>query len=156
MSSGTGSSDRESPERARSRNRPPEYGDRALDRTEETLDESRDLRPVALPEGASRQSEATLLEVGAALSPTDSSLSVVQFDEVPDQQPLDYASGVQSPDDLEFECRTDTLAAALDTPSSTANSSATILSGPSPTLSTSVASMCCGGTRCVVRRLATG
>jgi hypothetical protein len=71
---------------------------------------------VALPEGASRESEATLLKIGGALSPEGSRLSVVQFDEVPDQQPLDYASGVQSPDDLEFECRTDTLAADLDVP----------------------------------------
>ncbi|KAA9406532.1 amino acid permease [Haloarcula sp. CBA1131] len=92
-------------------------GDRALDRTEETLDETAETAVlVALPEGSSRRSEATLLEVGAALTPNGSSLSIVQFDEVPDQQPLDYASGVQSHDDLEFECRTDTLAAEFDVP----------------------------------------
>ncbi|MFC6729431.1 universal stress protein, partial [Natronoarchaeum mannanilyticum] len=71
---------------------------------------------VALPEGASRETEATLLSVAADLArPHDGHVSVVQFDEVADQVPLEAATE-QSAADLEFEDRTDELASDADVP----------------------------------------
>jgi hypothetical protein len=91
----------------------------ALERTEAALGENASTGAtllVALSENDGPESESTLLHLAATLCPDDGRLVVVQFDEVPDQTPLRYASGVQSADDLEFERRTDELAASLDVP----------------------------------------
>lgn len=71
---------------------------------------------VALRSDASRLDENRLLEVAAPIATArDSHVRVVRFDEVPDQYPLDQATD-QSPEDIEFEERTDELAAQFDVP----------------------------------------
>jgi len=93
-------------------------GQRALDRTREQLAESQGTSVlVALPEGVDERTERTLLQVAAGIVREEGgSVVVVQFDQVPDQQPLDYATGVKSESDVEFERRTGELAADLDVP----------------------------------------
>jgi len=72
---------------------------------------------VALDEGASEADERALLEVAAGVARSDDgSVTVVQFDRVPDQTPLDYAEGVRSDADRAFEARTDRLLAEFDVP----------------------------------------
>ncbi|WP_436909569.1 amino acid permease [Halosimplex marinum] len=72
---------------------------------------------VALEEGAGESRERTLLEVAAGLARSDDgTVTVVQFDRVPDQTPLDYAEGVRSDADRAFEERTDRLLAEFDVP----------------------------------------
>ncbi|PSP64391.1 amino acid transporter [Halobacteriales archaeon QH_8_67_27] len=72
---------------------------------------------VAVTEDTSEARERTLLEVAAGVAQRDGgSITVVQFDRVPDQTPLDYAEGVVSEADREFEERTDRLLAEFDVP----------------------------------------
>ena len=71
---------------------------------------------VAVPEGMNRSNERTLVEVAADLArPQHGSVSVVRFDHVADQVPLDAATE-QSPEDVEFEERTDEMTADFDVP----------------------------------------
>ena len=90
-------------------------GQRALDRTADAMATETDVL-VALPERADEASEATLLDIAETVCPADGRITAVQFDEVPDQQPLSYASDAQSADDLAFERRTDELAADISVP----------------------------------------
>jgi len=94
-----------------------EVGRKAVGRTREAIEPTDDYEAlVAIPEGASRETEATLLSVASDLArPHDGHVSVVQFDEVADQVPLTAATE-QSAADLEFEERTDELAADGDVP----------------------------------------
>ncbi|MFC7138625.1 amino acid permease [Halosimplex aquaticum] len=72
---------------------------------------------VAVTEDTTEERERTLLSVGASLARRDDgSVTVVQFDQVPDQTPLDYAEGVVSDADQRFEERTDRLVTDLDVP----------------------------------------
>ena len=69
---------------------------------------------IALRQDASRLEENRLLQVAAPVAQTRGSrIRVVRFDEVPDQYPLDQATG-QTPSDIEFEERTDDLADQYD------------------------------------------
>ncbi|MDS0277499.1 APC family permease [Halomicroarcula sp. S1AR25-4] len=90
-------------------------GQEAVERTETALDDSLDETVlVALPEDADRESERTLLELASTLCSEDGRVAAVQFDEVPDQTPLRYASSVQTGSDVAFERRTDELSAGVD------------------------------------------
>ena len=92
-------------------------GQQAIERTRTALAETAsETVLVALPEGASAESERSLVSLASTLCPDDGRVVVVQFDEVPDQTPLRYAAGVQSVTDAEFERRTDELAADVDVP----------------------------------------
>ncbi len=91
-------------------------GQRAVDRTRERLADDTTTVLVALPEGAGERSERALLTVADGVVDDDGTVVAVQFDAVPDQQPLAYASGETTTADLEFERRTDVIAADLDTP----------------------------------------
>ncbi|WP_123538316.1 amino acid permease [Halosimplex salinum] len=72
---------------------------------------------VAVTEETSEARERTLLHVAASLARRDDgSVTVVQFDRVPDQTPLDYAEGVVSDADRAFEAQTDRLVADVDVP----------------------------------------
>ncbi|WP_415380711.1 amino acid permease [Halosimplex sp. TS25] len=72
---------------------------------------------VAVTEDTTESRERALLTVGASLARRDDgTVTVVQFDQVPDQVPLDYAEGVVSDADRRFEERTDRLVADLDVP----------------------------------------
>ncbi|QIO24512.1 APC family permease [Haloarcula sp. JP-L23] len=92
-------------------------GQRALDRTEDALSATSGTDVlVALPEGTSGDREQNLLELAGWLCDDDGRVTVIQFDEVPDQTPLSYASTIQSQSDIEFERRTDSLAAEMGVP----------------------------------------
>jgi len=72
---------------------------------------------VALTEDTSRDREQALLRIAADVArENDGSVTVVQFDEVPDQAPLERASEVQSPADVRFEDQTAELCAEFDVP----------------------------------------
>ncbi|QLK25082.1 amino acid permease [Natrinema zhouii] len=72
---------------------------------------------VAITEATSEQRERTLLRIAADIArENDGSVTVVQFDEVPDQVPLQQASETQSPADVEFEERTRPLTEEFDVP----------------------------------------
>lgn len=69
---------------------------------------------IALRGDASRLDENRLLEVAAPIARSRGSrIRVVRFDEVPDQYPLDQATGM-TPEDIEFEERTDAIAREYD------------------------------------------
>ena len=69
---------------------------------------------VAIRRDVSRLEENRLLQVAAPVADARGSvLRVIRFDEVPDQYPLEQATE-QSPADVEFEERTDELAAELE------------------------------------------
>jgi len=70
---------------------------------------------VALTREASEDRERSLLSLAADLVRADDGrVVVVQFDEVPDQAPLDHAAEVQSPADVRFEERTEDLSGEFD------------------------------------------
>ena len=72
---------------------------------------------VAITEETSEQREQTLVRIAADVAhENDGSVTVVQFDEVADQVPLQQASETQSPADVEFEERTEPLTEAFDVP----------------------------------------
>lgn len=92
-------------------------GRSVVDRTESALRSSGYDVFVALTEGTSEQRERRLVRLAADIArKNDGGVTVVQFDEVPDQVPLEYASETQSPADLEFEERTDRLSNEFDVP----------------------------------------
>jgi len=70
---------------------------------------------LALTREATEERERSLLSLAADLvRPRDGRVVVVQFDEVPDQAPLDHAAEVQSPADVRFEERTEHLCEEFD------------------------------------------
>jgi amino acid transporter len=72
---------------------------------------------VAVTEGTDETTERRLLRVAAGLARGDGvGVTVVQFDAVPDQTPLDHAVGELSDADAAFEERIDALAADVDVP----------------------------------------
>ena len=90
-------------------------GERVVERTREALAGRTGMTVlVALPEDADERAERALLRVADAVVGPDGTVVVAQFDKVPDQQPLRYAIGHQSPADVEFERRTDELAEAFE------------------------------------------
>ncbi|PSP56610.1 amino acid transporter [Halobacteriales archaeon QS_1_67_19] len=93
-------------------------GRRAVEQTRATVSGSGGYEVlVPVTETTSEAREASLLHVAADLARQGSgAVRVVQFDEVPDQLPLERASTEQSPADIEFEERTDRLAADVDAP----------------------------------------
>ena len=94
-----------------------EAGRQYLEETEAQLAETEgDEVLVAIRRDVSRIEENRLLQVAAPIAKSRGSrLRVIRFDEVPDQYPLDQATE-QSPEDVEFEERTDELARDLDVP----------------------------------------
>ena len=92
-------------------------GQQFVDETEQRLSDTPGQEVlVALRGDASRLDENRLLEVAVPIATARGShVRVVRFDEVPDQYPLDQASE-QSPDDIEFEQRTDELAEQFEVP----------------------------------------
>jgi amino acid transporter len=72
---------------------------------------------VAVDPETSAEREEALLAVAADLArPHDGQIVVVQFDSVPDQLPLEYATETQSPADVRFERVTAGLASDVDAP----------------------------------------
>jgi amino acid transporter len=72
---------------------------------------------VALTEQMDEDRETVLLRLAADLvRQHDGHVTVLRFEEVPDQTPLPDAAETQSPDDITFEQRTDEIAADLDVP----------------------------------------
>lgn len=72
---------------------------------------------VALGQNTSTSHENVLVRLAAAVAHRqDGTVTVVRFDDVPDQLPLDSAAEMQSPDDLEFERRMEKLQTQLDVP----------------------------------------
>jgi len=70
---------------------------------------------VAVPEETPLPQERTLLDVAVAVARAhDGTISVVRFETVPDQQPLDYAAESWSPADVRFEEETGSLAENVD------------------------------------------
>ena len=94
-------------------------GQQAAERTRAALDTGQraDRVVVGTTEDLRPDRETALVEVGAALTGAlDGGLTVVRFDAVPDQLPLDSAAEVQSPDDVDFETRMDRFGASVDGP----------------------------------------
>lgn len=94
-------------------------GKRAAERTRVTFGETTeaDQIVVGITEEIRPDREAHLVEMGEALARArDGYLSVVRFDAVPDQLPLEPAAEMQSPDDVEFEARMERLEDTFDIP----------------------------------------
>ncbi|WP_101296120.1 amino acid permease [Halegenticoccus soli] len=90
-------------------------GRSAIGRTEASLAPAAYDVVVALTEGTTEERERRLVHIAADMARKhDGGVTVVQFDEVPDQIPLDYASETQSPADLRFEAQTDHVSAEFD------------------------------------------
>ncbi len=69
---------------------------------------------IALRDDVSKTEENRLLQIAAPIAQTRGSrISVIRFDEVPDQYPLEQATG-QTPEDIEFEKLTDELTQQFD------------------------------------------
>jgi len=72
---------------------------------------------VALSQETDRSREEALIRMAGALAHRRAgSVTVVRFDTVPDQMPLEPAAEMQSPDDLEFEQRMEALQSELEVP----------------------------------------
>jgi amino acid transporter len=70
---------------------------------------------VALTREATEERERSLLALAADIvRPNGGRVVVVQFDEVPDQAPLNHAAEVQSPADVRFETQTEGLSEEFD------------------------------------------
>ncbi|MFC7225683.1 amino acid permease [Halalkalicoccus sp. GCM10025322] len=94
-----------------------EAGQSVVDRTAESLSSEEYDVLVALTEGTAEERERRLVRIAADMARKhDGVVTVVQFDEVPDQISLDYASEVQSPADLQFEAQTDHVSQEFDVP----------------------------------------
>ncbi|MGQ5517985.1 amino acid permease [Halococcus saccharolyticus] len=94
-----------------------EVGKQAVDRTRDAVTPTEGYEAlVAVPEDVAASHEGMLVDVAADLAvPQHGAVSVIRFDEVADQVPLEAATE-QSPTDIEFEERADTLATDLDIP----------------------------------------
>jgi amino acid transporter len=94
-----------------------ETGRSIVDRTRESLGEDAYDVLVALTEGTTEERERRLIRIAADMARKQGGgVTVVQFDEVPDQIPLDHASETQSPADLRFEEQTSHLSEEFDVP----------------------------------------
>jgi len=72
---------------------------------------------IAVTEDTDESRERTLLHAATSIARRDDgSVTVAQFDQVPDQTPLDYAENVVSDADRRFEAQTDRLSADVDVP----------------------------------------
>jgi amino acid transporter len=93
-------------------------GNRAVERTKSTFQDIEGYEVlVAITETTDEARERSLLRIAADIArENDGSVTVVRFDEVPDQAPLEQASQTQSPEDIEFERRTSKLTEAFDVP----------------------------------------
>ncbi|QSW98483.1 universal stress protein [Haloterrigena alkaliphila] len=92
-------------------------GREAVDRTEASLESQAYDVLVALTEGTTEEREQRLVHIAADMARQhDGGVTVIQFDEVPDQVPLQYASETQSSADLQFEAQTDHLSEEFDVP----------------------------------------
>jgi amino acid transporter len=94
-------------------------GARSIERTKAAFagDRSEDEVLVAVTEDVQPARERALTEVGAAVADAqDGHLTVVRFDEVPDQMPLEPAREMQTPGDVDFERRMAELEAGLNVP----------------------------------------
>ncbi|PGF15453.1 amino acid transporter [Natrinema sp. CBA1119] len=93
-------------------------GRKAVEQTKATVETADGYEVlVAITEKTSEQRERTLVRIAADVArENDGSVTVVQFDEVADQVPLQQASETQSPADVEFEERTEPLTEAFDVP----------------------------------------
>jgi len=92
-------------------------GREVVDRTKVSLEPRAYDVLVALTEGTTEKRERRLVRIAADIARKhDGGVTIIQFDEVPDQVPLEYASETQSPADLQFEAQTDTLSEAFDVP----------------------------------------
>jgi amino acid transporter len=95
-----------------------ELGKQAVERTREAVTPTGQGYEalVAVPEDVDPSHEGMLVDVAADLAtPQHGAVSVVRFDEVADQVPLEAATE-RSAADIEFEKRADTLATDLDVP----------------------------------------
>ncbi|WP_226483294.1 amino acid permease [Natrinema amylolyticum] len=93
-------------------------GRKAVERTKSTFDVVDGYEVlVAITEKTSEQRERTLIRIAADIArENDGSVTVVQFDEVADQVPLQQASETQSPADIQFEEQTEPLTEEFDVP----------------------------------------
>jgi amino acid transporter/nucleotide-binding universal stress UspA family protein len=92
-------------------------GREVVDRTEASLAPQAYDVLVALTEGTTEERERRLVRIAADMARKhDGGVTVIQFDEVPDQVPLQYASETQSPADLQFEAQTSYLSEEFDVP----------------------------------------
>jgi len=93
-------------------------GRTAVERTKSTFEDIEGYEVlVALTEDTTEARERSLVRIAADIARQhDGSVTVVQFDEVPDQAPLEQASEIQSPADVAFERRTEDLTAEFDVP----------------------------------------
>jgi len=93
-------------------------GRKAVERTKSAFDDVAGYEVlVAITENTSEERERSLLRIAADVArQNDGSVTVVQFDEVPDQATLEHASETQSPADVEFERQTEELTAEFDVP----------------------------------------
>ncbi|WP_226006992.1 amino acid permease [Natrinema salinisoli] len=92
-------------------------GRSAVDRTEDALESPTSDVLVALTEGTSEARERQLIRIAADVArKRGGGVTVIQFDEVPDQVSLDFASETQSPADLQFEEQTGQLSREFDVP----------------------------------------
>jgi len=94
-------------------------GERAVSETAAAIDEETGRVLVATTPETSERRERELLALAADLAgarPADTGVSVVLFEEVPDQLPLDYAAETRSPADVRFEEWTELLVADATVP----------------------------------------
>jgi amino acid transporter/nucleotide-binding universal stress UspA family protein len=93
-------------------------GKQAVERTKSTFEDIDGYEVlVAITETTDEARERSLLRIAADIArENDGSVTVVRFDEVPDQAPLGQASQTQSPEDVEFERRTSKLTEEFDVP----------------------------------------
>ncbi|WP_323191926.1 amino acid permease [Halostella sp. PRR32] len=93
-------------------------GKRAVERTKSTFEDVDGYEVlVAVTETTDEARERSLIRIAADIArENDGSVTIVRFDEVPDQAPLQQASQTQSPADVEFERRTSDLTAEFDVP----------------------------------------
>ena len=93
-------------------------GQEAIERTKSTFEEIEGYEVlVAITEDTSADRERSLVRIAADIArKNDGSVTVVQFDEVPDQAPLGHASETLSASDEDFERRTAELTEEFDVP----------------------------------------
>jgi uncharacterized membrane protein len=92
-------------------------GERAAERTRAAFDAPPEAERivVGVTEDLRPDHEAALVEAGAALAQMrNGCLTVVRFDAVPDQLPLESAAEIQSPDDVDFEARMNRFEASFE------------------------------------------